>query len=329
MINRNIVYLKAIGKRVQQYYLIVSLVFTALLFIQPVKAQQSPLIAAVRNNNIKEVKSFLDKGADPDAYDDDSDNVLMNAALYASADCMELLLQKKANPNLKNKLGQTPLMLCTHEGDKMKLLFQYGADINARSNSNNTPLLIACIGSGQYENIKWLIDNGADPLAKNYGKETTLIRAVQFGDTMTVHLLINKGVAVNENPWGFTALMYATRYANWPCVFSLLDNGADPDIRDNMNLPPVQWAAEQNNIDAVKALLKNTKNINTVDSFGRMTPLMWATYNEHDNPQIIQAFLDKVALLNIKDKNGETALSWAMKKGNTATVALLKKSGAQ
>ena len=60
-----------------------------------------------------------------------------------------------------------------------------------------------------------------------------------------------------------------------------------------------------------------------------MTPLMWAVYNEHDNPQIIQAFLDKGALLNIKDKNGETALSWAMKKGNTATVALLKKAGAQ
>jgi len=60
-----------------------------------------------------------------------------------------------------------------------------------------------------------------------------------------------------------------------------------------------------------------------------MTALMWATYNEHDNPEIIQAFLDKGALVNIKAKDGSTALSWAMKKGNTATVALLKKAGAQ
>jgi len=310
-------------------FFILLLALPALLFTREIKAQQSPLFLAVKGNNIKDVKSLLDKDADPNAYDDDSDNVLINAALYASVDCMELLLQKKANPNLKNKLGQTALMFCTHEADKMKLLLHYGADINARSNSNNTPLLIACTGNGQYENIKFLIDNGADPLAKNYGKETTLMRAVQFGDTMTIHLLISKGVAVNENPWGFTALMYATRYGNWPCVFSLLDNGADPNITDNMNLPPVQWAAEQNNIDAVKVLLKKTKNINTVDSFGHMTPLMWATFNEHDNPQIIQAFLDKGALLNVKDKNGETALSWAMKKGNTATVALLKKAGAQ
>ena len=302
---------------------------TSVLLMKPVKAQQSPLLTAVKNNNLKEVKSLLDKGADPNAFDDDSDNVLINAALYASLDCMELLLQKKADPNLKNKLGQTPLMFCTNEADKMKMLVHYGADINARSNSNNTPLLIACMGSGQYENIKWLIDNGADPLAKNYGKETTLMRAVQLGDTMTVHLLISKGVAINENPWGFTALMYATRYANWPCVFSLLDNGADANIADNTNMLPVLWAAELNNIDAVQAMLKRTNNINTIDSFGHMTPLMWATYNEHDNPQIIQAFLDKGALVNIKDIHGQTALSWAMKKGNTETVALLKKAGAK
>ena len=60
-----------------------------------------------------------------------------------------------------------------------------------------------------------------------------------------------------------------------------------------------------------------------------MTPLMWATYNEHDSPQIIQAFLDKGADINIKAKDGSTALSWAMKKGNTETVALLKKVGAK
>jgi len=309
--------------------LISLIALASVLSVHLVKAQPSSLPVAVKSNDLKEVKFLLDHGADPNAFDDDSDNLLINAALYASADCMELLLQKKANPNLKNNLGQTPLMFCTHEADKMKLLVNYGADINARSNSNNTPLLIACIGSGQYENIKWLIDNGADPLTKNYAKEKTLMRAVQLGDTMTIHLLINKGVPINENPWGFTALMYATRYANWPCVFSLLDNGADANIADNMNMLSVLWAAELNNVEAVKVLLNKTNNINVVDSFGHMTPLMWATYNEHDNPQIIQAFLDKGALVNMKDIHGETALSWAMKKGNTETVALLKKAGAQ
>ncbi len=88
--------------------------------IQNIHAQSTSLIEAVRNNSIKEAKIFIQKGADANAYDDDSDNVLINAAIYASADCMKLLLKKKANPNLKNKYGQTPLMLCTHIRNKRK-----------------------------------------------------------------------------------------------------------------------------------------------------------------------------------------------------------------
>ena len=317
-------------KGMRKYLFILMVPFAGVLFIQEAKAQKPGLFAAVKNNNIKELKSLLDKGADVNAYDDDSDHVLINAALYASADCMKLLLEKKANPNLKNMFGQTPLMYCTHDIGRMKLLLQYGADINAKSNSGNTPLLIACIGYGQYENLKFLIDKGADPLARNNNKETSLMRVAQSGDTMTVHLLIGKGVVVNENPWGYTALMYAARYANWPCVFSLLDNGADPNKADTVSgQSPLLWAAEFNNIVAVKVLLKQTKNINTPDGLKGMTPLMWAIYNEHDNPQIIQALLDKGALVNIKAKDGSTALSWALKKGNTATVALLKKAGAK
>src|SRR6478609_4822423 len=311
-------------KPIKLFALIIMMVLSFSIY-----AQQITLFDAVQNNNIKEVKILLDKGADPNAYDDDSDNVLINAAFYASLDCMKLLLKRKASPNLKNKYGQTPLMYCTHDAGKMKLLLQYGADINAKSNSGNTPLLIACIGARHYKNIKWLINEGADPLVKNYGGETALMHAAQFGDTVTIHLLLSKGVNVNENAGGFTALIYATRNANWPCVFSLLNNGADPNIADYVNQLPVSWAADLNNIEAVNMLLKQTKNVNTIDSLAGMTPLMWATYNEHDNPQIIQALLDKGALVNIKAKNGSTALSWAMKKGNTATVALLKKAGAE
>jgi ankyrin repeat protein len=39
--------------------------------------------------------------------------------------------------------------------------------------------------------------------------------------------------------------------------------------------------------------------------------------------------LDKGADVSIKSRSGATALSWASKKGNTATVALLKRVGAK
>ena len=329
MRNENISSIKIPFCHMPRFLFFFIIMLTPALYVQEINAQQAPLFTAIKNNDINEVKALLDKGADPNAYDDDSDNVLINAALYASIDCMKLLLEKKANPNLKNKITQTPLMFCTNDLQKMKLLLEYGADVNAKTWSGNTALLIACMESGQYENIKWLLDKGADPLLKNAGKETAVMRAAQYSDTTTLNLMISKGINVNENPWGFTALMYATRSANWPAVFCLLNHGADANIPDNINIPPVAWAAELNSLEAVKRLMPLTKDINAIDSIKGMTPLMWAVYNEHDNPQIIQAFLDKGALLNVKAKNGYTALSFAIMKGNTATVALLKKSGAE
>ena len=154
------------------YKLVVTATAIYIGSINLLYAQQKNLFEAVRNNNLKEVRALLYKGANPNAYDDDSDNVLIYAAIYAAADCMKLLLQHKADPNLKNKYGQTPLMLCTHELSKMKLLLHYGADVNAKSNSENTALFIACSEYGLYKNIKWLIDNGADALFKRWGGVT-------------------------------------------------------------------------------------------------------------------------------------------------------------
>jgi uncharacterized protein len=310
-------------------YIYSLVVCSTLLFTIQAKAQQISLFNAVENNDIKELKLLLDKGATTNAYDDDSDNVLIDATLFASIDCMKLLLQNKANPNLKNKYGETPLMLCVNDVTKMKLLLQYGADINDSSLSGNTALLIACGAGSSYATVKWLIENGANPFAKRWGSETSLMRASQYSDTMIIRLLLSKGLDINAHPWGFTPLMYAARSANWPAIFCLLNNGADANIPDQTNTTILLWAAEQNNLEAVKALINKTSNINTVDGFGGMTPLMWAAYNEHDNPQIIQTLLDNGAEINIKAKNGATALSWAMKKGNTKTVELLRKAGAK
>ncbi len=293
-----------------------------------VNAQSASLIDAVRNNNLQEVKSFLENGADVNAYGDDSDNVLINASIYGSLDCMKLLLQHKANPNLSNKYDQTPLMLSANDLNKIKLLVEYGANINDTARSGSSVLLIACSGNNQYETVKWLLSHGANVFQKRWGSETALMRAVQFSDTNTINLLINKGLDLNAHPWGFTPLMYAVRYGNWPAALCLVNHGADVNIPDENNSPPVMWAAVADNTEFVNAILPKTTNINAVDIRSGMTPLMWATYNEHDNPQIIQAFLDKGADVHIKAKDGSTALSWALKKGNTLTVALLRKAGA-
>jgi ankyrin repeat protein len=300
-----------------------------LLAARGASAQSKSLNEAVMNNSIKEVEAFLRNGADPNAYDDDSDNVLVNAAMYSSAECMELLLKHKANPEFGNRFGQKPLMLCTNDVEKMKLLLQWGADINDTSRSGNCALLMACSGYGKYETIKWLIDKGANTSVKRWNTETPLMRSVRFGDTMTIALFLNMGFDINAHPWRVSPLMIAVRLGNWDAVSFLVGHGADVNIPDEDNNPAVMYAAEAGDLEMVRLLMPGTKNINTKNVRAGMTPLMWATINEHDDPAIIQAFLNKGAKVNLKADDGGTALSWAMKKGNTRTVELLRRAGAK
>jgi len=289
----------------------------------------SKIFAAVKNNDLKEVKSLLEQGADPNSVDEDGDNLLMIATFYSSVECMQLLIEKGATLNAKNKIEETALMWSVHDLAKTKLLIQRGADVNAKAKSGNTPFLIAAVGAGRYETLKFLLDNGADVFAVNNKKENALMRASLFGDVPTVSLLLNKGLDVNAFSLdSSTALMNAVLNFNKPVIVQLLEKGADPDKICFFGLTPLSTAAIFTNAETVKAILKKTKNVNTVD-YGGTSVLMYAGYNEYDDVEMIQALLDKGADVNLKSKDGSTALTWAMKKGNSARVELLKRSGAK
>jgi ankyrin repeat protein len=286
------------------------------------------LFSALKNNDIKAVQAQLARGVSPVVCDADSDNVLFYSALYASADCMELLLKKGADPNVRNKADQTPLMWCAHDTAKVRLLLKYGADVNAVSRSGNTALMAAVVGSGQYAATRLLLDNGADALVINKRKETALIRAAQFGDVSSVALLMGRGIDINAmDGQGLTALTVALTYENKEVFMKLLDSGADVNVISKAGWNALT-ATVIDDAEMFKTILYRIRDVNHQDNDG-VTPLMWTAFNEHDNPQFIQALLDRGALVNMRAKDGTTALSWAMKKGNTETVALLRKAGAK
>ena len=310
-------------------FLVVIFLSLGSYFVVSGQTPAAKIFAAVKNNDSKELKTLLDQGADPNSYDEDGDHLLMYAALYSSVACMELLVEKGCNVNAKNNLDETALMWAVHDLEKMKLLLQHGADVNARAKTGNTPLLIASIGHGKYDAVKLLLDKGADASTLNNKKENALIRAALFGDTATVSLLLSKGIDVDAMAAdSTTALFNATLNANRPVIFQLLEKGADPDKICFFGLTPLTGAVVFSDPESVKAILKRSKKVNAQDAGGN-TVLMYAGYREHDNVDVIQALLDKGADVNIKAKDGATALSWASKKGNTATVALLKKAGAK
>ncbi|MBW5378981.1 ankyrin repeat domain-containing protein, partial [Brachyspira pilosicoli] len=70
---------------------------------------------AVQYNNIKEVKSYLDKGANPNAQDEYGFTALMYAALMGYDDIAKLLIEEGTDVNIKDNAGATALMYAARD----------------------------------------------------------------------------------------------------------------------------------------------------------------------------------------------------------------------
>jgi hypothetical protein len=109
----------------------------------------------------------------------------------------------------------------------------------------------------------------------------------------------------------------------WPID---LGNGGetleDPDETDLMR------AASREDLKAVQGLLSAPvkPNVNALDQTGQ-TALIVACRNPKANPDVIKALLAASADVNLRSRNGYTALAWAIVRNNTEVSRLLRKAG--
>lgn len=114
-------------------------------------------------------------------------------------------------------------------------------------------------------------------------------RAAVDGDLNAVKEYASQGQSVNSiDKWGWTPLMWAVYYGNFPVTKWLLDNGADPNIKTQETygnyLPGTTaliLAAAYGRDDAVKALLAKKADRSVVDRTGK-TALDYAEQYQFD-----------------------------------------------
>src|SRR5215204_5813073 len=76
---------------------------------QPARLDRAdpPLVEAARAGDVKRVRALLDGGADVNAFGNGRTTALMAAAEAGSEDVARLLIERKADANLRNAKGQT------------------------------------------------------------------------------------------------------------------------------------------------------------------------------------------------------------------------------
>ncbi len=238
----------------------------------------TPLVYAVRENDMESVRILLAAGADVNQVTNYEWSPLLVAIQNRYYQLASFLLDQGANPNIANKGKWSPL---------------YIAIDNRNIKGGDYPVRKADMDS--FEFIKKLIDKGADVNWRV--QESTWYR------TVFTALWVNEA--------GATPFWRASQSSDVAVMKLLLEHGADPKIATNVGNTALHVAAgigwvegityewsKEANIEAVKLLLSLGLDPNAQAQTGR-TPLHGAGHK--GRPEIIQILVDAGAKLDLRD----------------------------
>src|SRR5262245_22178664 len=290
----------------------------------PVDPKVTALIAAVRAGHRLEIERQI--AASPEVVkgkDEGGSTALHHAAGYGSLANLELLIDKGADVNAKNRRGSTPLHWAIHDEAKVRLLLSKGADVNTKQAQGRTPLFLAALLGDGVPTIRLLFAKGADPNLASANGQTPLMMGAARGNVEGMQLLIEKGAQVNaKDGAGETALMSACTSGNAVAVRLLIEKGADVKIKSKRNETALGFAATSGVQASVELLLAKGAEVN-VRNFRGYSPLMFAASSDAMPAGIIKLLLDKGADASFTGDYDEPASALAAKRGHTEAARLL------
>lgn len=152
-----------------------------------------------------------------------------------------------------------------------------------------------------------------------------LMDAAFDGKLDAVERLVTEGTSANTtDPEKHTPLMWAAFNGHTEVVSYLLQQGATLDAKDESGRTALMYASSGPFPETVKLLLKKGADVNTQGKLEGFTALMTAA--AEGQIKVVRLLLEHGADRSVKDKDGDTAESFARQKGHTAVVELLKSS---
>ena len=241
-------------------------------------------------------------------------DILLAAAEIGLKELVTSSLAKKADLSCTDDRGSTPLHLAAHNGhtDIFRLLLDHGAEVNEINYYGETPLHQAA--TMRHPDIVSLIMErgvGVNVDALNSQGQTPLLQALAYqlessGSSLlpaVVSKLAGFGADINrrysfgpqDSGWrNSTPLYSASGSGHTTAVEMLISLGADASLLNNNKYSPLHAAAEKGHVEICKMLLS------------------------HTSP----------AYVNLRGRDGQTALSLAAKYNKMDVLRLLLAAGA-
>lgn len=274
----------------------------------------------IRKHEYDRAKDFIKRGADIDGLSVDDLTSLFFSSLYWDSEFFDLLLEKGADINAqRGRNGSTALIIAARNSRHQVVtkLIEAGADLDVTDNDGDTALVHA-LKKGHTHIAEKICLAGANP--NIFGKKSPIYLAIDKYKFEMVKILLKCGANVN-NP-GENLLSKAFNYEAPKTIGNLLKHGADPNRGEFMFK---LLSSYRFNTERIVPLLSNVPNIdaNATDDSGK-TLLMIASDRKHIG--IVRWLIEKGADVNAVDQAGKNSLRYA--KANLEIVEELLRAGA-
>jgi ankyrin repeat protein len=179
---------------------------------------------------------------------------------------------------------------------------------------------------GETKVVQLFLKAGMPPQTKSNGI-TPLLEAARRGHSEIALALINAGADVNvQDVFGVSATMFAGICGSTELLERLIDCGANVNVKDVDGRTALVEALTTENdlpVSVIKSLIEAGADPN-IRTRGGVTPLMLAATGD---PEILRILIAAGADVNSRDDNGATALMRAVHDIENASI--LKAAGAQ
>ncbi|TKI08784.1 hypothetical protein FCN80_01665 [Martelella alba] len=240
----------------------------------------------------------------------------------------QLLVDGRADPNVKNRHGDTALHFAIATGDveNALLLVDNGADINVQGWQGQTPLHLATLKDDK-DLVSELLLRGADYQAVDIEGNTSLHMAVIYDRKTTFYLLRRLKPILNiRNREGNTPLTQALKDRFFRFAFKLIDAGTNLTLRDQERHTPLMLAVLADRHILVEKLINKLDNINAMDQDGNNALHLAVKFGKR---RALKVLVRYHPVFEIGNNEGMTPLMLAHRLGNRSAAKILMYYGAR
>ncbi len=292
----------------------------------------TPLLWACRNNNIKTARQLMKMGADVQLQNDKGSSPLYFAVRYGFEDLVTVLIQEgKADVHQQRKLGLiSPIVLASALGYTkiVKTLLDHGADVNLKITGGYTPLHHASM-QGNLDTAELLIQRGADLHEDNETGDCALLLAAQQNQVEVVEMLVKHGARLGErNKQGMSIWDFAVEAEDHELLIAAVNcyrrvhNIPHGKLTMSMakgNKTPVHSAALKGNCEKIRVLRSLGVDLGMEDEGGNTFFHLAA---REDQTDVLEEFMGSVSV-DAQNSDKETALHLAARNGNLDAIKIL------